>query len=241
MIDNAVLMAYVDGELAPEARLEVDRAVASSPDVASQLQHHRALRNLMAGAFEGALHEPLPSTLTALITQAPASGEVVNLQTARHEREQRIWRHLPLGAGLAASLVVGLFIGAELYHLRRTPSVVSGSNGVYAEGQLSRVLDLQLAANQPDAADIKVGVSLRTADGKFCRTFTMGSEAGLACREPNAWRIKVMETSSPADKSAYKTASSAVPSAVLEAAQSLMVGPALDAKSEAAAKASHWR
>ena len=66
-IDDTDLLAYVDGELAPERRAEVEAAVASSADLARRLGAMRASALPYAAAFDAQALPPVPDGLSRRI------------------------------------------------------------------------------------------------------------------------------------------------------------------------------
>jgi hypothetical protein len=116
-----------------------------------------------------------------------------------------------------------------------------------AQGALAKALDQQVAGSSapPDQA-VKIGVSFRSNDKLYCRTFQVvrgDGLAGLACRRGGDWQVRV--TTAVADHGVsgpgYRTAASAIPAAVSATVDEIIVGAPLDAQGEAAAKAQGWR
>lgn len=62
-IDDIVLLAYVDGRLAPERRAEVEAAAAASPELAARLAAMHASALPYAAAFERQALPPIPQHL----------------------------------------------------------------------------------------------------------------------------------------------------------------------------------
>jgi hypothetical protein len=87
---------------------------------------------------------------------------------------------------------------------------------------------------------VRLGVSFRATDGHYCRSFTLGTTAGLACRDGDAWRIPVL-AEGEAEHGAYRQAGSALPAAVLDAIDQRIAGQALDAQAERAARERGWQ
>ncbi|MGH8239661.1 MAG: anti-sigma factor family protein, partial [Steroidobacteraceae bacterium] len=54
------LMAYADGELEVETRRAIEAEMAIDPEVAQEVERHRAMRTEVGGAFAGVLDEPVP-------------------------------------------------------------------------------------------------------------------------------------------------------------------------------------
>jgi hypothetical protein len=243
------IIAYVDGELAPEDRAEVEAAAAAEPEVAAALAQHQALRRRLAGVHADVLEESVPAHLEALIRAAgprPESAEVVDLAARRAQRTKSALRGgarpwALLAAGFAAGAVItGLFAGrpAELY--------ATHGHVLVAEGRLARALDRDLASDPKSASgQVRVGLSFKARDGGYCRTFVTEAEApmaGVACRKGQAWAIRTAVFNPPAPPEGdYRTAASAAPAPVLSAVQDLIDGAPLDAQAEARARARGWR
>jgi hypothetical protein len=66
--------------------------------------------------------------------------------------------------------------------------------------------------------------------------------AGLACREAAGWRLKAMAAMDHATSGSgeYQPAASALPPAIEQSVEELIVGDPLDAKAEAAAPENDW-
>jgi hypothetical protein len=248
MLDDETLMAYADGELDPAARRAVEDAAARDPAVADRLAAHAALRRKMAEAFAEVLHDPVPASLRALASAEAHSGAVIDFAAARSRRQpeaKRIFSLRTIGGSMAACLAGGLLLGAGLGNLRPGALITGRAGSLQAQGSLAAALDTQLAARQSANQSIRIGVSFRNADGEYCRTFRIESKAalaGIACRNPAAWSVK-MATVAPATavSGAYRTASGVFPPLVMQRVQEMSVGAPLDAGGEGRAKAAGWR
>ncbi|MET0272757.1 MAG: hypothetical protein ABW360_07175, partial [Phenylobacterium sp.] len=108
-----------------------------------------------------------------------------------------------------------------------------------AHGELAEALSSGLAT---DPGVIRVGLTFRTADGRYCRSFQseMDHLAGLACREDGRWTAMTTTTFEPAKAPDYRTAGSDTPAAVLAAVDELIAGEPLDAAAERAARDRNW-
>src|SRR5262245_48269399 len=91
------LMAYADGELDAQTRRDVEAAMAADPQVAQEIEKHRALRADVDQAFAGILAEQVPDRLLRAAKKTPAAP-------------RRQWA-LPEWSAIAASLVIGVFGG----------------------------------------------------------------------------------------------------------------------------------
>jgi hypothetical protein len=248
MIDDATLMAYVDGELDAGRSREVEEALARSPELATRLATHRAVRKRVAGAWSSTLVEPVPGHLMAIVAgaKADATPEVVDLAAVRRQRRQAATRPAPASAGLlaAACLAAGLVIGFGGAALRPVPAVATQGGVLVAQGGLARALDNQLVADQSPGQAIRIGFTIRADDGRYCRTFVdrPARLAGLACRRGARWTVPLAAAVSGGERAGgYRVAADEIPAPVLAAAQAMASSPALDRPSEAAARELGWR
>jgi hypothetical protein len=160
---------------------------------------------------------------------------------AREARTARRWSWPEWGA-MAASLVIGVIIAQFALRSPGSAPFISQQGQLLAQGDLARTLTEQLASTQATGADTAVGVSFRTKDGSYCRSFTMrsSSTAGLACREGDAWRVDVLARTDNSSGE-YAQAGSALPAAVLSAIEQQIDGEPLDAAAEVRAREADWR
>jgi hypothetical protein len=221
----AMILAHVDGELAPAERDRFQAELAADPALAAEVAHHRALAQRVTGAYAPVLDEAIPAQLLAVAAAA-------------NDRGRPGVRRLAPWAAVAASLVVGVVAGRMA--LPETGSLAARDGILVARGPLARALTDQLAA-QPGV--VKVGLTLKTADGRYCRTFQSAADrlAGLACRQDGGWRLRTVTAwTPPVAAPAYRTAASDTPAEVLAAVDSL-AAQALDAPAERAARDRGWR
>lgn len=231
MIDDAMLMAFVDGELSEADRDRIKEAVAADPALRSRLEAQQRLRARLAAHYAPVVEEPVPERLKAMLEM-----NVVDFAAARERRVRPLWQNL---TALAATLVLGLAIGRMVEWPGGEPIGVE-NGALIAEGSLADALDGQLASTQADDAATAIGVTFARADGHLCRTFMRRDLAGLACREPTGWRLVVATQGSAPSAGEYRQAASGGV-LVMEAAQALMAGEPLDADAERQARDSGWR
>lgn len=224
------IIAYVDGELWPIEALRFERAMEADPAIAAAVSRHRRLRAMIESHFAPAAGEPVPARLAKLV-----DGDVV----AFPQRQHRWFGESGRYAALAATLVAGLVLGQLLPHRGAAPLGERGG-AVVAQGVLARALDTQLGS-EPQATAYHIGVSFRSADNRYCRTFSGAAGAGLGCHDRSGWRIeRFVAGRSSEPGGTYRQAAS--PSAeILAAAQEMMAGAPLDAEQERGAQAQGWR
>ncbi|AMK17703.1 MULTISPECIES: anti-sigma factor family protein [Sphingobium] len=228
-IDEAILIAWVDGELDDVTRRRVERAVADDPALAARLEMHRRLRQRVSGHYAPVETEPLPPSIHRLLED---SAKVVPFGRPMTTR----WRNWGIGGAVAASLVLGLGIG-------RISGGVSGpiavtSDGMVAKGSLASALDAQLASAQ-EGAPVRIGLSFRRKGGGWCRSFGGHSISGVACREGEDWQVRQL-ISGQRSAEDYRQASSD-DARILATVDALIEGAPADAVQEKAARAKGWR
>lgn len=230
-IDPEMLMAYADGELDELAAKRVERAIAEDPELARQVEAHRALRARIAGHFAPVAEAPLPDRLKAMLQANVASIDVARETRARSRwiASSRNW------AALAAALVIGLVVGQTL---DLNPAPVGSSGGtLVAQAGLERALDTQLASAQSADAATRIGLTFHDREGVVCRTFEAQALAGIACRADDAWQVRQL-MSGDVKATDYRQAGSAE---TLAAAEAMMADGPMDAEAERAARDGGWR
>ncbi|MHA6766612.1 anti-sigma factor family protein [Sphingobium ummariense] len=229
MIDEAMLIAWVDGELDEVNRRRVERALADDPALAERAETHRRLRARLTDHFAPVGEEPVPDRFRTLLAESAA---MVSMERPGRSR----WRGWATGGAIAASLLLGLGLGR-----------VSGGDGepvgvrdgvMVAKGQLASVLDDQLAAAQ-DGAAVRIGLSFRRKGGGWCRSFEGEALAGVACREEQGWQVQQLVPGT-GPETAYRQASSG-DARVMATVDALREGPPADAAQEVAAREAGWR
>jgi hypothetical protein len=127
----------------------------------------------------------------------PASAQIIDLARVRAERShlsrQRRALVTPVRYYLAASLLIGIALGAAITRLNAGSALTRYHNGLlFAQGSLAQALDEQLTGHALPSARIRIGGTYRSKSGNYCRTFAIaGSQslAGLACREHEQWQL----------------------------------------------------
>lgn len=236
------IAAFADGELPTEREAAMRDALASDPDLAKQVERHRALAARLSKHYAPVLDEKVPDRLADLLT-ARSDETVIDFAAARQKQETRKQeaekRAVPskrphwgwfAGPALAASLAVAVILG----------DTNSAPGAGYAGPQLAAVLDDQLVAEQSPAAETRVLLSFEDETGQFCRAYSGVSGGGIACRDDEGWRIERRSEGAEAASTDFRMAG-ADEGAILGQAQEMAAGPALDAAGEQAARERGWR
>ena len=219
------LMRFADGEADTATIVAVTAAVAADPRVAARVEQYRAQRAFAAASFDDVLAEPVPDHLLALLRPA---ATVTDIMAAREKRVRRF--PLSQWSALAATLVAGVAVG----HLLAPPAVAP----LVADARLASSLD-----GRPVAA-IRIGFSYRDGTATYCRVFRddrAGPTSGVACRDDDGWRLRVVAAAVPRPLGDYRTAAADLPAAVTATVDATIAGAPLDALGEAAAEQREWK
>ena len=238
-ISREELMAYADGELDQESRARIEQELATNPELASQLEQHRALRARLRTEFDPILHEPIPERLQSLV----GTSSVSDLAQAREKKIARRRFSMPANwIAIAASLVLGVFIGILASQGDRAV-IVASADGLTAKGALATALTHELASRPSEHATVRIGLSYASKSGEYCRTFLMTEAqplAGLACRAGDSWRVRMLTPAQAASDTNFRTAASAMPTVVLDEVNREIQGEPFDADKEAEIAARGW-
>lgn len=194
-VDQAMLVAYLDGELRPSSAAEVEAALASDSELRLQLTTLERVDSALAEAFDPILEAPLPAlALTARPSAAPA----------RHTLVGRTANRLAWAAGICG-LIVGFAAGQLGPPLlpQAEPMAVAA-----IESQLPDILETELSGITVAFNDPVQGVSgtvkpistFVNGDGLYCRTYEAQAadeqgrltSRGVACRDEDGhWLTRV--------------------------------------------------
>lgn len=243
-VDDEALSAFLDGELPPERRVQVARALAASPALAGRLAALAELHGDLRALFDPVLAEPVPERLRTLVEPAaPATGPGV---VPFRRRAAAAWRPAALAASLA--LLIGLGAGWGL----RAPSPPQlASLAPWASPSLQAILDTapsgETRALGPDA-EVTPVASLAAADGGWCRLFrlsgTGGPAEGVACREGDGWQVRAYVALAPvaaAPDGGYAPASGEARSPLRGLASELGLGEPIDPSREERLIGAGWQ
>jgi hypothetical protein len=227
------LIAYADGEVSGEELRAIEAALRARPDLQTFVERQRALRQHFDTSFSG-MDEAIPDRLLNALAQTPVSSRWRWQQRFKYWISRRflLWSAMPAAAALACGLMIGaVFAPQGSFRVDR--------GTMFAQGALSTALDKQLASAQQASGDVRVGISFKDKNGRYCRTFSDASLAGVACRNADGWVVAAL-ASSPSESGAYHTAG-AMPDAVRDTVEKMIAGEPLDAAEEMRARAQNWR
>jgi hypothetical protein len=234
-VTDAMLVAYVDGELDEINRRRVERAVAEDERLARRIAAHRRLRESLSGQYQPIADQPVPDRFRSLIA---AGSNVASLEEARAVRKRFPLPGWPTLAAIAASLVLGLAVGRGLHEDGSPVGIVKGQ--MVAQGDLAHALDTQLASMQDPKGAVRIGVTFRSKEGDWCRSFDGDALSGVACRGAGGWQLEqAVAAGSKAQQGDYRQASSGDPR-IMTTVNALIAGDALDGSEEKAARDAGW-
>lgn len=230
MTEEEKFFAWLDGELDPAEAAAMESKVAACPELKRLAEQHRALGSQLSGAFDPIASEPVPERLQAALRP---SADVVDFAAAKRARSMP---SLPQWAAMAATLVLGVFLGTMVPQ-GSAPVAVQGGK-LYASASLNRALDSELAS--APQGDVRIGLTFRDRAGEICRSFTGSAGSGLACREGGRWQLKGLFAAPEGQASDYRMAAGMDPN-LAALVNSTMAGEPFDAAAEEAAKRRRWQ
>lgn len=207
--DEAMLVAYVDGELDAATARRVEAAIAEDPEAQAQVRLLRESAAAARGAYDEILRDPVPERLKTVLAGRSAKSETVVPFRRKSPAPASFARALlPLAASLllvAVGFAGGLY--AERHDADRSLRLAAGPTG---DARFEAVLGQALADGTigqafayADAAANAAGSVTVTRDftagfGAPCREFEhrlerMGKqtiEDGIACRRSDGgWEV----------------------------------------------------
>lgn len=236
IIDDARLAAYLEDRLDAQGRAEIDAALASDSLLVARLSRLRARQLREQPEVEDAVPERL------LASSGAAGRDNIVLLADRLRpapaSKPRVQIRWPSWGGLAAMLGGGLALGYAAAHQGSGPLALRGDGALTARGDLVRVLN-DFRSGAPGAT--RIGLSFKTADGRYCRVFQMDSAhlAGVACREGPGWIVRMSAT--PPAGTGGRAATANTPLSVLGAVDGMMAGRPLDEAAEVRAMSHGWK
>lgn len=213
-VDEAAIIAWVDGELHGAEAERVEAAVANDAEWRALAERHRRMKARFAAAFDP-------------IARPPA--EVISLAEVRARRAAaaaptRGWRRWAAGGAIAASLVAGLFVLQDR----------DGAGGGGVPAPVAVALNDQLSG---DAGPVRVALSFRDRNGRYCRSFTGETLSGVACRAGKDWQMRY---TAPGAAPATDYRMAGIDGARAKAIMGMIAGEPLDRSQEDAARRADW-
>jgi hypothetical protein len=237
MVSDEKFFAWLDGELDAAEATRVEAEVAADPRLTAMAAQHRAMLERLKGAFDTVLDQPVPDELVGT-TRNQHEAKVVDFAEAKHTRELRQWPSGPQWGAMAATLAVGILVGTMMPNQRELTPVTIQGGSMYAAAALNQALDTQLAS--APQGETRIGMTFHNQTGAICRTFTTPASSGLACRDPNGWRVRGLFAAPEGQIGDYRMAMGMDPN-LAALVESAIAGEPFDAAQERAARQRRWR
>ncbi|WP_306025410.1 anti-sigma factor [Oceaniradius stylonematis] len=224
---DTTLMAYADGELDAETRIEIERALARDAALAARLDMFTKTRRAASDAFEAHLDGPVPDALASSIaamverhegatgSATSATGEPADNVFA-FDRKPR-FSMLRFDVALAAS--IALVAGGVVGYLASGVGGVSPSSSILTADLTNPLLPIALrSVASGDEMDLDGGsrfraiASFRDEADNICREFAIdytdtSTVVSVACQADEQWHVQFTVAASSTDDG-YAPASS---------------------------------
>jgi len=225
------LAAWLDGALPPEEAVTFAAEVAADPVLAAKAEAWRANDRQINAALHAA-ERPIDDELLRRLGLAAPSEAPRQMEPLAANDNPRgpMLRWLAAGSALAASLAAAVVLNLG------APSPVDPLSDA-----LERTASLA-SATLADGRTITPTLTVRAADGRWCREFRDGTESGLACRKDGRWSLEARASSGEAADAGTIAVAGGADTAPLDAAYGkLKASDPLSAADEARLLASHWK
>jgi len=242
MIDDETLIAFIDGELDDAGMDRVAAAIDADPALAERLDALQTTDTAIRETYQPVAEEAVPDHLLDLVRSSEAIDDEPTVLPFRRPAQKAAtplrpgWTNY---AAIAASLVLGVLIGGRLGGGEEGLMIFDGDRPI-AGGVLAAALEHQ-ASGETGPGGTAIQLSFNSTDGTACRSFLHGETTGLACRENGQWVVQMTAPAETAHGSVMRTASSAMPTSILDAIDARISGDALGADDEAQLIADGWR
>lgn len=202
VLDEAILVAYADGELDAETACEVERALEENPDAKALLADLVSSAGYVRSAFAAYANEPIPERILDDVRTAPEAGT-----GGKHDLGWAVQKRLRAYIALAASVAFlgigfgsGMMVSDHVAGESSTPfEAARAMQFIEAERAFNEVLENNLSGTSVkwQASDDGLGLTVtptktyRSSTSGFCREYRIErdyqerheTERGLACRE----------------------------------------------------------
>ena len=172
-VTDETLGAYLDGELAPQERVAVERAIAADLELRRRLKSLRGADAKLREAFPlppASPNDPIVRQISAVASLPGTAGRSLPWRTPA----------TALAAGLAG-LAVGFF----------APERPSAGDALTLPASVVQVLQTRASGQTLDGA--RVLFSFKSDNETPCRQFASDTAAfageGIACRNASGWRL----------------------------------------------------
>jgi hypothetical protein len=191
---DELLSAYIDDELEPLQKSEIEALIRSDESVALKYRELKALGPVLLKTFDAINEAPLPDAVQRLLEPLPEKPSMVD--------RLRVWLSFfefrgSYAYAFSAALMLAVTLPLLMSQLSRAPQMLKDNQWLDGGSELARALS--------GAAS---GTGYASADGVVQLRYSFVSSAGLFCRELDNWTVVIAtEAVAVADRSGYETAS----------------------------------
>ena len=193
------LAAFLDGAMDDEAAAAFEARISADPELAARAELWLANDRRIAAAFAPLAQDSIsPELLERMGLMQEAAAEV-RAPVAANDNPPW-WRRyaVPLGGAVAASLVAVLSLPRGGGEPQRDLSFAL---------ETGRSLE---AVRLADGSTVTPTLTVKAADGRWCREYRQQAAVGLACRDGGNWKVEGTGAGTgPADGSEIGVASGA--------------------------------
>ncbi len=220
-IDEATLIAYIDGELDSNTAREVEERLATDEAAKRFVERGREISSLARVAFNDTLHEEVPEHLKSAISSGGSGGNQAQpidddnvIAIPKKSKRSSNWgRALPMAAALAG-LLIGAgggyeFSGKKHEQNLRLAAITLEQDSLAMDKTLNQALEVNLSGapmtwSNPGSGQTASFTPVKTYQdktGRFCREYrkdlVVGGETsstfGLACRsDKGVWETRYL-------------------------------------------------
>lgn len=241
-LNDELLCAYLDGELAEAERAAFEAALAADPGARLRLERLREADRQLKAAYPltpTADNDPLAAAILAHKPgqpfRMPPRAEVQALNPTQRPMRTARWFQRPVWRGALAASLAAAIVGLV---------VVNRAGDDQPGGEAARLAALDVTPSGVEARDggtvIRPVLSFRADDGRWCRVFEQdhGAREGLACRDDGGWQLLALEAGDGGAPGELRPAGS---NAAIDQLMSRLGGSdAVDAEQERALIAGRW-
>jgi surface antigen len=266
-LTDEILMAYADGALDRDMRARVEALLHQDAESRRRVEIFRATGASLAGLFDKAMYEPIPSHLVDFVLEdrgaRPSRAKANRLKDFIGAWVQRL---IPRPQGLswqlaaASAAALALLAGAG-WMLRGTFADDAGGSDltamkrgqIFAAGAIRQILDsapsgreARISGSAQKSAVMRVSLSFKNKDGQYCREYELaatggGQFTGVACRLPGgSWRV-LGHFPQAAARPGVQIVPAGNETALEPIVNSIIAGDALGKAEEEAAIANGWK
>lgn len=238
-VTDEMITGWLDGELSPEQRDQVEAAVAASPELGLHVARLSRMERMLAPAFAETLEAPIPARFDAILSRPRASAW--GLPRVRSALAGMMDVR---SFGMAtAALVVGVVVGGMLLAPRQAPGFETNSDGrMIANMAMAASLASLQSGDAVGQQSVRIKLTVMDESGHFCRQFETSGASGLACLEGDTWKVDTLSpNTSVGGAGQYVMAGGDIDPAITAALERRGVRQVLDRAEEAAAIADGWK